>query len=272
MYNKIFTKILDSSIWLAPDPHRLVWITLIAAMDSQSIATFACPENLAARARVSLEDTLDAIKAFESPDPYDPSQEFEGRRIERVPGGWLILNGERYRNLVTRAVATEQSRLRMQRFRDKQSKLRNVTQPLQPVTPSVSVSVSEEVSEKKPMSDSPTVLEVFDHWKSTHNHPQSKLDAKRKKVITQALKNYSIADLRECITGYLNSPHHMGDNPRKTKYDDIELFLRDAKHIDAGIAFARNPPSKLSTLTQGNVSRTAGWVPPDMRRGNDETR
>lgn len=139
MYNKLFTQILDSSIWLAPDPHRLVWITLIAAMDQNGMARFACAANLAARARVSLEDTEAAIVAFESPDPYEPSQEYEGRRIERVPGGWFVLNAEKYRGMVTRAVATEQSRVRMQKHREK---LRNVTQPLQDVTPSVSVSVS----------------------------------------------------------------------------------------------------------------------------------
>ena len=64
MYNKLFTKILDSSIWLAPDPHRLVWITLIAAMDQDSLAPFACAENLAARARVSLKETEEALAAL----------------------------------------------------------------------------------------------------------------------------------------------------------------------------------------------------------------
>ena len=63
MYNKLFTKILDSSIWLAPDTQRLVWITLVAAMDEEGIASFACVENLASRARVSVEDTAKAIAA-----------------------------------------------------------------------------------------------------------------------------------------------------------------------------------------------------------------
>jgi hypothetical protein len=137
MYNKLFTQILDSSIWLAPDPHRLVWITIIAAMDRNGEVRFACVENLAARARVSVQDTADAVKAFESADPHDPTQEFEGRRIERIAGGWFVLNAEKYRNLVTRAVANEQSKLRMQRKREKD---RAVTQQLRPVTPSVSVS------------------------------------------------------------------------------------------------------------------------------------
>ena len=33
MYNKLFTKILDSTIWLESDATRLVWITFIAIMD-----------------------------------------------------------------------------------------------------------------------------------------------------------------------------------------------------------------------------------------------
>jgi hypothetical protein len=138
MYNKIFTKILDSSIWLAPDPHRLVWITLIAAMDQNGYAQFACAENLALRARVSKEDTEAAIKAFESPDPYAPEQEYQGRRIERIEGGWFVLNADKYRNIVTRAVANEQAKIRMRRHREKNA----VTQPLRSVTPSVSESIS----------------------------------------------------------------------------------------------------------------------------------
>jgi hypothetical protein len=118
MYNKLFTKILDSSIWLAPDPQRIVWITLIAAMDRHGIAEFACAENLALRARVDLEATKKAIEAFESPDPYGPNQENEGRRIERIDGGWLILNAEKYRKLVSAAVAAAKTAERVKKHRE----------------------------------------------------------------------------------------------------------------------------------------------------------
>lgn len=82
------------------------------------------------------------------------------------------------------------------------------------------------------------VQQVFDHWKVEHKHPRSQLDAKRLKVIRVALKSYSTEQLCQSISGYKNSPHHMGKNERNTVYDDIEIFLRDAKHIDAGIKFA----------------------------------
>jgi hypothetical protein len=118
MYNKLFTKILDSSIWLASDPQRIVWITLIAAMDRHGIAQFACVENLAARARVSIKDTAKAVKAFESPDPHAPTQEYEGRRIERLDGGWLVLNAQKYKDMVTAASAAEKTRERVRKHRE----------------------------------------------------------------------------------------------------------------------------------------------------------
>lgn len=89
---------------------------------------------------------------------------------------------------------------------------------------------------------SPTeaVSRVFEHWRTAYNHPKAQLDAKRTKVIREALKHYAESDLLTAISGYKNSPHHMGKNDRQTKYDDIELFLRDSKHIDAGIAFSKS--------------------------------
>ena len=82
------------------------------------------------------------------------------------------------------------------------------------------------------------VQQVFDHWKVEHKHPRAQLDGKRLKLIRVALQAYSAEQLCQSISGYKKSPHHMGQNDRKTVYDDIEIFLRDAKHIDAGIKFA----------------------------------
>lgn len=85
------------------------------------------------------------------------------------------------------------------------------------------------------------VATVFEHWQSTHGHPKAKLDDKRRKVIRQALKHYSVEDLQLAINGYKASSYHQGKNENKAVYDDIELILRDAKHIDAGIAFSSKP-------------------------------
>jgi hypothetical protein len=92
------------------------------------------------------------------------------------------------------------------------------------------------------------VERVFAHWQSEFGHQRSALDLKRRKVIEAALKSYDEATLRASITGYKSSPHHMGQNERRTVYDDISLFLRDAAHIDAGLQFARGPPRQVSAV------------------------
>lgn len=140
MYNKLFTKILDSSIWLAPDPHRLVWITFLAAMDEDGNAMFASAANVAARARVTREQAESAIAAFEGPDPDSGDPENEGRRIERFPGGWHVLNAAKYRALVTKAIIREQTRIRVARHREKNNAAvtHEKREANAPVTPSVS--------------------------------------------------------------------------------------------------------------------------------------
>lgn len=99
------------------------------------------------------------------------------------------------------------------------------------------------------------VERVFTHWRQMYGYSKAVLDAKRRRVITEALGMYSEADLCLSITGYQSSPHHMGHNERATVYDDIELFLRDAQHIDAGLRFAsQRPRADLTTVTRGNIA------------------
>jgi hypothetical protein len=86
--------------------------------------------------------------------------------------------------------------------------------------------------------DSAARLRVFEHWKKAWNHPGAKLDAKRSRVIDAALQGYLEADLCRSIDGYTRSPHHCGQNDRRTRYDAIGLLLRDAEHIEGGLQFA----------------------------------
>lgn len=151
MYNKIFTKILDSSIWLEDTPTRLIWLTFIAVMDEDGFAQFASIPNLAHRARVPLEDVQRAVACLEAPDPDSSDPENEGRRIERVPGGWMVLNAPKYRDLVTRAVVKEQTRARVKRHREKKRNCNgDVTAGNASVTQSETASTSEKEAEKSP--------------------------------------------------------------------------------------------------------------------------
>ena len=117
MYNKLFTKILDSSIWLTSTPTRIVWMTFLAAMDEKGFARFAAVGNLAHRARVTLDEARTALDTLEGPDPESSDPENEGRRIERVPGGWVVLNAGKHRELITRAIQQAQTAERVRRYR-----------------------------------------------------------------------------------------------------------------------------------------------------------
>lgn len=138
MYNKLFTKILDSTIWLESDSTRLVWITFLAVMDEDGFVALSSIGNVSARARVSLEDTERAIKDLESPDKLDPSQDHDGRRIERVPYGWMVLNSTKYREIVIRENAKAKNRDRVAKYRAKRGNAK-VMVSNEKVMPSVAV-------------------------------------------------------------------------------------------------------------------------------------
>jgi hypothetical protein len=127
------------------------------------------------------------------------------------------------------------------------------------------LALSELSNSKNSTAVSADVRTVFDHWRTTHGHPRASLDAKRTRVIRAALKNYSVADVCLAITGYLNSPHHMGINDSNTKYDELALLLRDAAHIDAGLRFHAEPPRLVSQKTARTIAVSESWVPPELR-------
>mgnify|MGYP000039982435 CR=1 FL=1 len=158
MYNKIFTKILDSSIWLEPDATRIVWLTCIAAMDEDGFCAFAAPANLARRANVEMDACQKALVTLEGPDPNSSDPEHEGRRLERVPGGWVVLNAAKYRELVTRQFSRESTRIRVKRHREKRNAA-GVTGALPIVTRNASEAYTEaEVERDSRASLSPAAM------------------------------------------------------------------------------------------------------------------
>ena len=98
-YTKLFGVIVASSIWDEDDKTRIVWVTLLA-LKNRHHGVEATEKALALFARVTPEDCRRALDRFEAPDPNSRSDEFEGRRIKKVEGGWLILNGEKYQNML----------------------------------------------------------------------------------------------------------------------------------------------------------------------------
>ena len=90
------------------------------------------------------------------------------------------------------------------------------------------------------------IEEIFTSWKTVMQHPKSLLDAKRKRVIKNALKSYSVADLTKAINGCASTPYNMGQNEGGVVYDSLDLIFRDADHIEKFIRHCDFPPTKLS--------------------------
>jgi hypothetical protein len=95
-YTKLFNSIVASTIWSEPDETRIIWITMLAMANQRGVVETSIP-GLAVLARVHVDKCRQAIATLESPDPDSRSQEYDGRRIQKVDGGWLILNHAKYR-------------------------------------------------------------------------------------------------------------------------------------------------------------------------------
>jgi hypothetical protein len=62
---------------------------------------------------------LDALERLSAPDPESRTPDFDGRRLVRVDGGYIILNFMKYRDRDTTAAE------RQQRYRERHKKVRN---------------------------------------------------------------------------------------------------------------------------------------------------
>ena len=120
----LWSGIVDSSIWGEPDTVCKVFLTMLALKDMDHIVRLNAYQ-LAQRSRKSEVEVLDALKILSSPDSNRvEKQPFDGRRIQAVEDGWLILNGEKYRAMVRREMV-KQKNIRAQRaWRSRQAKLK----------------------------------------------------------------------------------------------------------------------------------------------------
>lgn len=90
------------------------------------------------------------------------------------------------------------------------------------------------------------VKTVFDYWKGRTGKQKAVLGDKRKRAISNALKKYSIDDLKNAIDGCLATPFNMGDNQRGIVYNDIELICRNETNVERFMDNLSSPPKPMS--------------------------
>ncbi len=98
---------------------------------------------------------------------------------------------------------------------------------------------------------------VFDAWllSTGRNAARTKLDDKRRRLITKALDGYPVEDVLDAVVGWQHDPFYRGDNDRGKTYNDLGLLLRDAEHIErfrdmarAGATRSSRKPKAWATL------------------------
>lgn len=99
-WTPVFGSIVDSSIWDESDLVVKVFVTMLAKRGADNVV-YGSAYQIGTWARKTEKEALEALKVLSSPDTkrLEP-QKFEGRRIEKVEGGWLILNGQHYQEVM----------------------------------------------------------------------------------------------------------------------------------------------------------------------------
>jgi hypothetical protein len=169
-YTKLFSSILASTIWRESLEVRIVWITLLAMAGKTGIAEGSVP-GLADMARLPVSRTRKALIKLSSPDKDSRSKEHEGRRIQDVDGGWLILNHAKYRAKLSADERREYFRMKKREYRRKSPVSTNV-QDVQDTGISSTQAEATTEAEAKASTDARTTKE---RALTTNPNPHAKL-------------------------------------------------------------------------------------------------
>lgn len=129
------------------------------------------------------------------------------------------------------------------------------------------------IKKSKSKLDTEIITRLFEHWKTTFNHPKAKLDDKRKRAIRKGLKfKFTEDELTQAITGCSKSAFHMGRNEDGTVYDRLGLIFRDCEQIENFMAQADKPalpPMPKGGKDHGRRNRPETNHERVMREGNE---
>lgn len=121
-----------------------------------------------------------------------------------------------------------------------------------PAAPSVAVS-------------SDQVKAIVAHYQSYH--PKAKADEKlRTKIAGRLRDGFSVEELTTAIDGCHKSPWHCGENDRHSKYQTLELIVRDADHVTQ---FIEHASTRAGPRLTGKSQRSLEAVNRLMQRQHD---
>jgi len=262
MYVKLFGTIITSSIWGEDATTCKVWITMLAMADAEGIVA-ASTAGLARMSAVTLPETIKALKVLGEPDLDSRSPEYGGRRVDKVDGGWLLLNYEKYREIKTAKQLRDASR---QRRIYAEAKRDLATSP-----PEAEAEAEAEVTTTTDSSPGKVVVEVhsgtppeefleqtkakgnaalgrreilalkiqmvFAYWAALFGKTRSRLDTKRgtriRSRLVETVEADDVSEILHALDGARTDAWTIGTAPKSTKaFDGIETILRDRGQVE----------------------------------------
>lgn len=186
-FAKLDSGIIRSSIWFEPVTTRVLWITMLAIKDENGFVG-SSRKGLIQAANITEEEFNTAIQCLESPDPDSRTPDFDGRRVEKIDGGWIILNNEKYK--LHSDITREKNRERVKRFRENHRLTKDVTVcNVTPALPSLSVSLSSSNSSSEEVHKETPYIIIPDHLKEIWPDFLKMRRAIRKPATDRAQKN-----------------------------------------------------------------------------------
>jgi hypothetical protein len=132
LYAKLDQNIVYSSMWEEDGDTVKVWITILALKNYRTGIVDKNITGIARLCNLSIEKVQAAITKFESPDPNSTTKAHEGRRLQKIDGGWKVLNHDRYLKFGWSDEKREYERQRKAQWRDGQE---TKTEPAKQVKP-----------------------------------------------------------------------------------------------------------------------------------------
>lgn len=97
-FTKLFSGLTESTVWVEAYPTRVLWVSMLSWADQHG-RVFGSVPGIARRAGITLDECEAALVSFMSPDRHSRTPDHDGRRVEKIDGGWRLLNYSKYREM-----------------------------------------------------------------------------------------------------------------------------------------------------------------------------
>jgi hypothetical protein len=153
---KLDCGIIHSSLWAEDSDTKICWITMLLLADATGFVR-AAASAIAREAGIPADVARRALELFAGPDDESRTPDNQGKRIEKIDGGFRILNYEKYRE---RDYTNAE---RQKRYRAKRNTVTAVTSRVTTVTRNGASRMQKQKQiKKKEASDKP--MPTVDDW------------------------------------------------------------------------------------------------------------